>query len=253
MDDVINEFLVESFENLDQLDQDLVDLEQDPSNTELLSNVFRIIHTIKGTCGFLGFSKLESLAHVGENLLSRLRDGELGLNPEITSGVLAMFDGVRRILGCIESDQNEGDEDFTALKDKLTRLTKGETGISDASAEAAPEAAPAETATAPQEESAPPKSEEPEETQPEAPAPAAAVTHEEPEINEEMEAVVNEFLVESPFIVIGRKGSAGEINLSDKNGFPIDTTFYISENEINDEKIDFNFFGEILFIMYLSD
>lgn len=191
MDDVINEFLVESFENLDQLDQDLVDLEQDPSNTELLGNVFRIIHTIKGTCGFLGFSKLESLAHVGENLLSRLRDLELALNPEITSGVLAMFDGVRRILSCIESDQNEGDEDFTALKDKLTRLTKGESGLGDATA-------PAEAAPAPQEESAPPANEKPEEPQPEAPAPtAAAETHEEPEINDEMEAVVNEFLVES--------------------------------------------------------
>jgi two-component system chemotaxis sensor kinase CheA len=196
MDDVINEFLVESFENLDQLDQDLVDLEQDPSNTELLSNVFRIIHTIKGTCGFLGFSKLESLAHVGENLLSRLRDGELALNPELTSGVLAMFDGVRRILSCIESDQNEGDEDFTALKDKLTRLTKGESGLGDATAPA--EAAPSEATPAPQEESAPPANEKSEEPQPEAPAPtAAAETHEEPEINEEMEAVVNEFLVES--------------------------------------------------------
>jgi two-component system chemotaxis sensor kinase CheA len=195
MDDVINEFLVESFENLDQLDQDLVDLEQDPSNTELLSNVFRIIHTIKGTCGFLGFSKLESLAHVGENLLSRLRDGELALTPEITSGVLAMFDGVRRILGCIESDQNEGDEDFTALKDKLSRLTKGETGI-DSGAPA--EAAPTEAAATPQEEAAPPASEKIEEAPPEAPAPTAtAEVHEEPEINEEMEAVVNEFLVES--------------------------------------------------------
>ncbi len=191
MDDVINEFLVESFENLDQLDQDLVDLEQNPSDTDLLSNVFRIIHTIKGTCGFLGFSKLESLAHVGENLLSRLRDGELSLDPEKTSAILAMFDGVRRILSCIEAEQNEGDEDFSALKDKLSRLTKGETGIDDSSAPAeATEAAPTPAAEAPGV-----KTEEP---QPEAPAPtASAQTHEEPEISEEMEAVVNEFLVES--------------------------------------------------------
>jgi two-component system, chemotaxis family, sensor kinase CheA len=191
MDDVINEFLVESFENLDQLDQDLVDLEQDPSNTELLSNVFRIIHTIKGTCGFLGFSRLESLAHGGENLLSRLRDGELALNPEITSGVLAMFDGVRRILSCIEADQNEGEEDFTALKEKLARLTKGESGVGDT---AAPAEAPA--ASPPQEE--PAAAQPVEESQPEAPAPtAAAESSEDPEINDEMEAVVNEFLIES--------------------------------------------------------
>ncbi len=191
MDDVINEFLVESFENLDQLDQDLVDLEQDPSNTELLSNVFRIIHTIKGTCGFLGFSKLESLAHVGENLLSRLRDGELKLDPEKTSAVLAMFDGVRRILSCIEADQSEGDEDFSELKDKLSRLTKGESGIEDFGSPAeATEAAPA-----PAEEPAPATEAKAEDPQPEAPAPA--VVHEDPEISEEMEAVVNEFLVES--------------------------------------------------------
>ncbi len=195
MDDVINEFLVESFENLDQLDQDLVDLEQDPSNTELLSNVFRIIHTIKGTCGFLGFSKLESLAHGGENLLSRLRDGELALNPEITSGVLAMFDGVRRILSCIEADQNEGDEDFTVLKDKLARLTKGESGVGVSDA---PDEAPAAAAPPQEEPAAQPVEKAAEESTPEAPAPtAAAESSEDPEISDEMEAVVNEFLVES--------------------------------------------------------
>jgi len=75
LDEVIGEFLVESHENLDRLDQDLVALEDDPTNRQLLGGIFRTIHTIKGTCGFLGFSKLESLTHAGENLLSRLRDG----------------------------------------------------------------------------------------------------------------------------------------------------------------------------------
>ena len=69
MDELVGEFLVESLENLDQLDQDLVVLEQDPENLEVLKSIFRTIHTIKGTCGFLGFSKLESITHVGESLL----------------------------------------------------------------------------------------------------------------------------------------------------------------------------------------
>ena len=75
--DIVRDFLVESYENLDQLDRDLVALEQQPRSAERLSSIFRTLHTLKGTCGFLGFSKLEAVAHVGENLLSRLRDGKL--------------------------------------------------------------------------------------------------------------------------------------------------------------------------------
>ena len=75
-DEVIKEFLIESYENLDRLDRDLIALEQNPSSAESIASIFRTIHTIKGTCGCLGLSKLESVAHVGENLLSRLRDGQ---------------------------------------------------------------------------------------------------------------------------------------------------------------------------------
>src|SRR5882672_7024020 len=79
MDDIVKDFLVESYENLDQLDRNFVALEKDPTSHELLSSIFRTIHTIKGTCGFLGFAKLESVAHVGASFLSRLRDGVVGL------------------------------------------------------------------------------------------------------------------------------------------------------------------------------
>ena len=75
MDDIVREFLVESTENLDQLDRDLVALEKDPRAADILASIFRTIHTIKGTSGFLGFSKLESVTHVGESLLSKMRDG----------------------------------------------------------------------------------------------------------------------------------------------------------------------------------
>lgn len=139
MDAIVNEFLVESNENLDQLDQDLVDLEQNPSETGILASIFRTIHTIKGTCGFIGFSKLESVAHVGESLLSKLRDGELTINPPITSALLAMVDAIRQILSCIENSKNEGDVDYSELIGTLTSLQKGESVVT---AVAASEAAP---------------------------------------------------------------------------------------------------------------
>lgn len=75
MDDLTREFLLESYENLDRLDQEFVKLETEPENLELLKSIFRTIHTIKGTCGFLGFTQLEKLAHAGENLLSLLPTG----------------------------------------------------------------------------------------------------------------------------------------------------------------------------------
>jgi two-component system chemotaxis sensor kinase CheA len=148
LDEVIQEFLVESYENLDRLDNDLVALERDPSATELISSVFRTIHTIKGTCGFLGFSQLESVTHAGENLLSRLRDGRLDLDAEIASALLAMGDTVRQMLTRIEATGEEGDFDTADLVNVLTRLTEG-----DRSAPAAPEA-PAPEAPAPETPSA---------------------------------------------------------------------------------------------------
>jgi two-component system chemotaxis sensor kinase CheA len=89
--DIVQDFLVESYENLDRLDRELVGLEKDPNDREVLGSVFRTIHTIKGTCGFLGFNKLEKVAHVGENLLTRLRDGQLTLNRELTTALLAWW------------------------------------------------------------------------------------------------------------------------------------------------------------------
>jgi two-component system chemotaxis sensor kinase CheA len=122
LDQLIKEFLVESYENLDQLDRDLVELEKDPTDKARLSSIFRTIHTIKGTCGFFGFSKLESVTHVGENLLSRLRDGILILDPERTSILLTMLDAVRSMLAKIESTGNDGDEDYSDLIERLTKL-----------------------------------------------------------------------------------------------------------------------------------
>ncbi|MCP4901302.1 MAG: chemotaxis protein CheA [bacterium] len=115
MEQVIQEFLAESFENLDQLDQDLVNLEQNPKDREIFERIFRTIHTIKGTCGFLAFQKLEEVTHAGENVLSLLRDGKLGLRPDITTQLLTLMDAVRTMLASIESGGNEGDEDYSQL------------------------------------------------------------------------------------------------------------------------------------------
>ncbi len=119
---IVKDFLVESYENLDRLDRDLVGLEKNPKDNEALAGVFRTIHTIKGTCGFLGFNKLEKVAHVGENLLTRLRDGQLTLNPELTTALLGMVDAVRQMLGSIEASGSEGKRNDGKLIATLTRL-----------------------------------------------------------------------------------------------------------------------------------
>src|SRR5882724_3541396 len=119
---IVKDFLVESYENLDRLDRELVGLEKDPEDRDALASVFRTIHTIKGTCGFLSFTKLEAVAHVGENLLARLRDRQLMLTPEITTALLSMVDAVRQILSQIEKSGQEGERDDSPLIAVLTRL-----------------------------------------------------------------------------------------------------------------------------------
>lgn len=124
MDEIVKDFLIESNENLDRLDQELVKLETEPSSKELLASIFRTIHTIKGSCGFLGFAHLERVAHAGENLLSKLRDGQFTLNAEITSTLLAMVDTVRRILAQIQSTANDGDNDYPELLERLKHASE---------------------------------------------------------------------------------------------------------------------------------
>ncbi len=134
-DDLVKEFLAESTENLDRLDQDFVAMERDPSAKDRIGSIFRTIHTIKGTCGFLGFGKLESVTHVGENLLSRLRDGVMTINTEITTGLLAMVDAVREMLRCIELTGQDGENNYAPLIQRLTALLHDESAAAVAPAE----------------------------------------------------------------------------------------------------------------------
>lgn len=121
-DELMREFLLESNDNLNQLDRDFVALEKNPTDPERLGGIFRCIHTIKGTSGFLDLVKLEALTHNGETLLSRLRDGELALDASMTSALLAMVDAVRRILTSVEGNGTEGDDDHSALVAELSRF-----------------------------------------------------------------------------------------------------------------------------------
>ncbi|HZR65748.1 MAG TPA: chemotaxis protein CheA [Terriglobales bacterium] len=152
--DIIQDFLAESGENLDRLDRELVGLEKNPSDKDALAGIFRTIHTIKGTCGFLGFNKLEKVAHVGENLLTRLRDGQLTLNPEITTALLEMVDAIRQMLDEIRNTGQDGQSDYPKLRETLTRL-QSSTSTSEATAVAAQPATPAAIApSAPPQEAA---------------------------------------------------------------------------------------------------
>lgn len=118
--EILEAFLEESRENLAQLDVDLVALEAHPDDPELLGRVFRTVHTIKGTCGFLGFPNLEALTHAGESLLGTLRTGDLALDAAVTTSLLRLVDAIRAVLGHIETTQREGDDEHRDLIGELT-------------------------------------------------------------------------------------------------------------------------------------
>src|SRR6516165_12569347 len=119
MDELTREFLIESQEGLDRMERCLTDLETRPGDAGLLADIFRSVHTIKGTTGFLGFSRLEKLAHAGEHLLGSLREGRLAVTEELISGLLRLLDGLRAILALIEETGGEGtragDEDSVLI------------------------------------------------------------------------------------------------------------------------------------------
>ncbi|MBD2203060.1 chemotaxis protein CheA [Calothrix sp. FACHB-1219] len=122
IDDDIEAFLVDSYENLDRLERDIIQLEKDGGNGEELVRIYRSLHTIKGNCGFLPFPKLEALAHSAESLLSSLRDRNLAITPQIISTLLQTIDSIREMLSVIAATRQESDRDYTALTQTLTAL-----------------------------------------------------------------------------------------------------------------------------------
>lgn len=147
MDDLIAEFLTETNESLLALDNDMIKLEQNPNDRDLLSNIFRLMHTIKGTCGFLGLPRLETVAHRAENVLGRFRDGDLKVSAGYVSLILESLDRVRYLLAELEMNGKEPDGNDGDLTAKLDAVYEGRDGDGTAtSVTAATPAAPANDA-----------------------------------------------------------------------------------------------------------
>ena len=125
MDDLLNEFLTETAESIDEVDVELVILEQDPTNKPILDNIFRLVHTIKGTCGFLGLPRLETVAHASENVLGKYRDGELVVTSDSVTLILAALDRIKEILAGLEATQEEPKGDDGDIIDQLNIVASG--------------------------------------------------------------------------------------------------------------------------------
>jgi two-component system chemotaxis sensor kinase CheA len=149
MDDLLNEFLTETNENLAVLDNELIKLEQNPNDPALLSNIFRTVHTIKGTCGFLGLPRLEAVAHASENILGKFRDQVLSVTPYSVTLILASLDRIKSLLLTLEQTGKEPDGADQELIDQLNAHANGEdTDVIAAPPAAAPSApAPVSIAT----------------------------------------------------------------------------------------------------------
>jgi two-component system chemotaxis sensor kinase CheA len=127
MDDLLREFLTETNESLDVIDVELVKFEQEPNNTKVLDNIFRLVHTIKGTCGFLGLPRLEALAHAAETLMGKFRDGAT-VSTEAVTLVLATIDRIKAVVAGLEAAQSEPEGDDRDLISELERMaTQGPT------------------------------------------------------------------------------------------------------------------------------
>src|ERR1700675_3885041 len=144
MDDLLREFLTETGESLDTVDNQLVKFEQEPNNAKILDNIFRLVHTIKGTCGFLGLPRLEALAHAGETLMGKFRDG-MPVTAEAVTLILSSIDRIKEILGGLEATEAEPDGSDQDLIVKLQEMVeRGMAAMSAPIASApAPQVAPA--------------------------------------------------------------------------------------------------------------
>src|ERR1700734_2628900 len=145
MDDLLREFLTETSESLDTVDNQLVRFEQDPNNAKILDNIFRLVHTIKGTCGFLGLPRLEALAHAGETLMGKFRDG-MPVTAEAVTLILSSIDRIKEILAGLEATEAEPEGTDQDLIVQLHEMV--EQGMQAMSASASP-IAPAPAPVAP--------------------------------------------------------------------------------------------------------
>src|SRR5262249_22472911 len=143
MDDLLREFLTETSESLDTVDNQLVRFEQEPNNAKILDNIFRLVHTIKGTCGFLGLPRLEAIAHAGETLMGKFRDG-MPVTSEAVTLILASIDRIKEILAGLEATEVEPEGEDRDLIDQLEAMV--ERGMAAMSGSALPMPAAGESA-----------------------------------------------------------------------------------------------------------
>ncbi len=126
MDDLLSEFVTETVESLDLANVELVKLEQDPNDQGTLSNIFRLVHTVKGTCGFLGLPRLQAIAHAGENVLGQFREGKLHVSESAVTVVLECLDRIRDIVAHLERTGEEPDGDDNDLIERLDAIANGD-------------------------------------------------------------------------------------------------------------------------------
>jgi two-component system, chemotaxis family, sensor kinase CheA len=129
MDELLSEFITETNEFLEIVDNQLVEFEADPTDSATLNSIFRLVHTIKGTCGFLGLPRLQFVAHAGETLLGKFRDGALVATPDQVQLVLESIDRIKEILADIEATGAESEGDDSALIGALERASEGKDAV----------------------------------------------------------------------------------------------------------------------------
>ena len=213
MDDLLPEFLAETNEALAELDLALVKLERDPGDQATLSLIFRLVHTIKGTCGFLGLPRLERVAHAGENVLGRVRDGELAATQAVISLVLRGLDRIKEIVAALGTAGREPEGSDQDLIAELNRVASGEAPASAKPATAKParkprakagRPPPAPAAGAPPAEPAPPAPAS-------APEPASQTIRVTVEVLEELMTLVGELvLTRNQLLQISRAETAAQ-------------------------------------------
>ncbi len=172
MDEIVAEFVIEAEELLEKLDADLVDLEKTPDDLNLINEIFRSAHTIKGTAGFLGFNNMARLTHAAEDILNRMRKGNLAVSAEIMDAILATVDILGTMLDSIRENGKEGDAEVDGLIATLNELNNGgqdQADKADDSGESEPEAAKAEEQAQPDSGGDPPSEKDEKEAEAKAP------------------------------------------------------------------------------------
>ncbi|HEG2210246.1 TPA: Hpt domain-containing protein, partial [Campylobacter jejuni] len=146
MQEILEDFLVEAFELVEQIDHDLVELESNPEDLELLNRIFRVAHTVKGSSSFLNFDVLTKLTHHMEDVLNKARHGELKITPDIMDVVLESIDRMKTLLNSIRDNGNDTaiGMDIEPICARLTAISEGESPVAatDSNEKSTPQAEP---------------------------------------------------------------------------------------------------------------